>query len=101
MLVLHGCCENVLMCAKYSKCQLVVSLQSPSNKEFNLSILRFVSIKGKGQKWSLSIGNLIFKTIRSYFATMWVRIMCELQSGDDATAEGNLSSLYSTKYLLW
>lgn len=38
------------MCAKLSKCQLAITVQSLSNKVFNFSILSFLSIKRKGQK---------------------------------------------------
>ena len=87
------------MYAKLSKCQLVVSLQSPSNIEFNLSILSFVSIQGKGQNDHLLIGKLVSKTTGSCLATTWVGWMCDLWSRDNGTDEGNLSAIYSTMYL--
>ena len=87
------------MYAKLHKCQLVVSLQSPSTMEFNLSILSFVSIQGKGQNDHFLIGKLVSKTIGSCLATTWVGWMCELWSSDDGTDEGNSSPLCSTMYL--
>lgn len=87
------------MYAKLHKCQLVVSLQSPSTMEFNLSILSFVSIQGKGQNDHFLIGKLVSKTTGSCLATTWVGWMCELWSSDDGTDEGNSSPLCSTMYL--
>lgn len=38
------------MCVRLCLCQLAVRLQSLCNKEFNLSMLSFVGVKGKAQK---------------------------------------------------
>lgn len=88
------------MYAKLSKLQLVVSLQSLSTIEFNLSILSFVSIQGKGLNDHFLIGKLVsYKTTGSCLATTWVGWMCELWSSDDGTDAGNSSPLCSTMYL--